>query len=326
MRVLVAFGGNAMTAPDGSATTADQIAAVTEAMELVADLVAKGYDVALTHGNGPQVGNLLVKNELAAGVVPPVPLDWCVAQTQATIGFIVVDALEHALARRDIRRGVAALVTRTRVDADDPGLSKPTKPIGRYLPAGEARTMIEHGQTWEDRGERGWRRVVASPDPVEVLDAAAVRALVDAGHVVVCAGGGGVPVVREPDGSLRGIEAVIDKDLTAALLARHLRADLLVIATDVDGAVAGYGTPDERLLRHVTPAELRGLAAAGHFARGSMGPKVEAVCRFVEGGGDRAVIASLHRIAEAVTGDTGTVVAAADRTAAGARSEGARDA
>jgi carbamate kinase len=219
VRVLIALGGNAMTGPDGSATPEAQDTAITAAMEHVADLVAAGVDVVLTHGNGPQVGNLLVKNELAAHVVPPVPLDWCGASTQATVGFLVLDALDAALAARGVERRVAALVTRTLVDADDPGFSTPTKPVGRYLPKDQAQRLVDHGETWQDRGDKGWRRVVASPEPVEVLDAPAVSALIAAGFVVLAAGGGGVPVVRHPDGTLHGVEAVLDKDLTAALLA-----------------------------------------------------------------------------------------------------------
>lgn len=314
MRVLIALGGNAMTAADGRARPGDQIAAVTVAMEPVADLVAAGYDVVLTHGNGPQVGNLLVKNEVSAAVVPPVPLDWCGAQTQGTIGFIVIDALERALAARGVRRRVAAVVTRTLVDATDPGFARPTKPIGRYLPRDEAAVLIDHGETWEDRGERGWRRVVASPEPLEVLDAPAAVALLAAGFVVVANGGGGIPVVREPDGTVRGVEAVIDKDLGAALLGGALGAEALVIATDVDGAVLGFGTPDERPVGTVDVATLRGYAAQGHFASGSMGPKVEAACRFVERGGRRAVITSLGRIADAVRDHAGTTVLPADIT------------
>ncbi|TDD64832.1 carbamate kinase [Jiangella aurantiaca] len=317
MRVLIALGGNAMTSEDGRARPRDQVAAVTAAMEPVADLVAAGYDVVLTHGNGPQVGNLLVKNQLAASVVPPVPLDWCGAQTQGTIGFIVVNALERALAARGVRRRVAAVVTRTLVDAADPGFARPTKPIGRYLPREEAAPLIDHGETWEDRGPRGWRRVVASPEPLEVLDAPAAAALLAAGFVVVANGGGGVPVVRAPDGSIRGVEAVIDKDLGAALLGRALGAEALIIATDVDGAVLGFGTPHERAVGTVDVATLRGYAAEGHFASGSMGPKVEAACRFVEQGGRRAVITTLTRIAEAVRADmdgAGTTVLPADIT------------
>lgn len=297
-----------MTAPDGRARPEDQIAAVERAVEPVAELVAEGEDVVLTHGNGPQVGNLLVKNELAAAVVPPVTLDWCGAQTQGTIGFMLVNALEHALAVRSIDRRVAAVVTRTRVDAHDRAFDHPTKPIGRYLPAAEAQAMIEHGQNWEDRGVRGWRRVVASPEPLEILDAPAVSALIAAGFVVVAAGGGGVPVVREADGTISGVEAVIDKDLAAAVLGHTVGADILVIATDVDHVMLGYGTDDAKAVERADVRTMRGFAAEGHFAAGSMGPKVEAACRFVEQGGHRAVITSLDRIAAAVRGEAGTEI------------------
>ncbi len=308
MKVLLALGGNAMTNTDGRARPEDQIAAAHVAMEAVANLLEHDVDVVITHGNGPQVGNLLVKNELAAAVVPPVPLDWCGAQTQATLGFVLMNALDAALAGRGVDRRTAAVVTRARVDADDPGFTRPTKPIGRFLPAEEAKLLVEHGETWEDRGEKGWRRVVASPEPLEVVDAPAVQALVEAGFVVVANGGGGIPVVRDAEGTLHGVEAVIDKDLGAALLARDVAADVLVIATDVPNAVLHYGTPEARPLGEVTVSELRGYAADGHFASGSMGPKVDAACRFVEQGGSRAVITSLDHIVEAITADGGTVV------------------
>ncbi|HEX9064397.1 MAG TPA: carbamate kinase [Streptosporangiaceae bacterium] len=308
MRVLIALGGNAMTSPDGSARPDDQRSAVAAAMTEVAGIVAAGTQVVLTHGNGPQVGNLLVKNELAAHVVPPVPLDWCGAQTQGTIGVLILNALESSLAALGVTAGrPAVLVSRTLVRPDDPHFAEPSKPIGRYLGKDEAAGMIAHGQHWRDQGAKGWRRIVASPEPVECLDAAAARVLLDAGYTVVCAGGGGVPVVREAGGTLRGVEAVIDKDLTAALLARQLGADLLLIATDVDGVMTGWGGPAQRELREVSVAELRELAARGEFGSGSMGPKVEAACRFAAGGG-RAVIAHLNAITDALAGRAGTVV------------------
>jgi carbamate kinase len=308
MRVLLALGGNAMTNADGRARPEDQIAAAQVAMAAVADLLAGDVEVVVTHGNGPQVGNLLVKNEIAAAVVPPVPLDWCGAQTQATLGFVLMDALDHELATRGVDRRSAALVTRTLVDADDDGFTTPTKPIGRHLPAAEAEVLIQHGETWEDRGEKGWRRVVASPEPLEILDAPAVLALIRAGFVVIANGGGGIPVVRRADGSLSGVEAVIDKDLGAALLARTVEADVLVIATDVPHAILRYGQPDAEPIGQVRVERMRSLAAEGHFASGSMGPKVDAVCRFVEATGGRGVITSLDQIIEAVGGDAGTVV------------------
>ena len=308
MRVLLALGGNAMTNVDGRARPEDQIAAAEVAMTAVADLLAQDLDVVLTHGNGPQVGNLLVKNEVAAAVVPPVPLDWCGAQTQATLGFVLMNALDAALAERHLDRRTATVVTRTLVASNDDGFTRPSKPIGRFLPADEAALLVEHGETWEDRGEKGWRRVVASPEPLQVLDAPAVQALVDAGFVVIANGGGGIPVVREIDGTLHGVEAVIDKDLGAALLARTLGVDVLVIATDVPQAVLRFGTPDAEPLGTVTVQQLRAYAAEGHFASGSMGPKVDAACRFVEQGGTRSVITSLDQITDAVAGRAGTVV------------------
>ena len=282
MRVLLALGGNAMTGHDGQARPEDQVAAARVAMASVADLVAGDIDVVVTHGNGPQVGNLLVKNEVAA----------CVAQTQATLGFVLMNALDDALRELGVTRPSATVVTRVRVDDDDPGFSCPSKPIGRYLPADQAAVLVEHGETWEDGGARGWRRVVASPEPREILDAAAVHTLVAAGFVVVANGGGGTPVVREATG-LRGVEAVVDKDLGAALLARTVAADVLVIATDVPNAVLRFGAPDSEPLGRVGVRRMRA----------------------VEHGGTRAVISTLDRILDAVAGETGTVVVPDTRSA-----------
>ena len=306
--MLVALGGNAMTGPDGSATPQAQRAAIAVASQHLADLVAAGHEVVVTHGNGPQVGNLLVKNELAAHVVPPVPLDWCGAQTQGTIGFTLLDTLEASLSARGVERRVAALVTRTLVAADDPGFNHPTKPIGRFLPREQAQALIDHGERWEDRGDKGWRRVVASPEPIEVLETAPLLTLLDAGYVVVAAGGGGIPVVRDGSGAVSGVEAVIDKDLTAALLARAVGADVLVIATDVPHAVAGWGTPEAHDIGRVTLAEMEAYAAAGHFASGSMGPKIEAAMRFVRAGGRRSIVTALDQLAAAIDGHIGTVI------------------
>ncbi|MBA3418583.1 MAG: carbamate kinase [Geodermatophilaceae bacterium] len=304
-RILIALGGNAMIGPGGDASVAAQQAAVTRAVAGVAGLVRAGHEVVLTHGNGPQVGNLLTKNELSAHEVPPVPLDWCVAQTQATIGFTIQNALEDALRQVGCDRRTATVVTRTVVDADDPGFGSPSKPIGRHLPRAEAERFIEMGQTWQDRGAKGWRRVVASPEPRRVVDAAAVSDLLHAGYVVVAAGGGGIPVVADGDG-WRGVEAVIDKDLTAAILGRELEADVLVIATDVDHVMVRFGDPDQEAITRTTPERLRELAA--EFSAGSMGPKAEAAARFVDAGGIRAVISSLDHIVDAAAGAFGTVV------------------
>jgi len=304
----VALGGNAMTGPDGSASPGAQIDAITAAMGPVADLIAAGHEVVLTHGNGPQVGNLLVKNELAAAVVPPVSLDWCGAQTQATIGFTMLNALERSLAAVGASRPVAAIVTRTRVDENDPGFSRPTKPVGRFLPYEQAKPLIEHGQLWENRGEKGWRRMVASPEPVEVLETGTLMTLLDAGYVVVAAGGGGIPVVRRADGSLAGVEAVVDKDLASALLAANLGAEVLLVLTGVEHVAVDFGRPTQRDLHELRAAELAGHAAAGQFAPGSMLPKVQAVLRFLGQGGRRAVITTPELSEKALAGEIGTQV------------------
>jgi carbamate kinase len=314
-RVLVALGGNAI-AGEGGSDPASQQRAVEDAAEQLADLVAEGHELVITHGNGPQVGNLLVKNDLARDVVPPVPLDWCVAQTQATLGFLIVTALEASLAARGIERTVATVVTRVLVDADDPGWSRPTKPIGRYLAEADAGERIAAGETWEQRGERGWRRMVPSPRPLEILDRRIIHQLVESGTIVVAAGGGGIPMVRD-DGRLRGVEAVLDKDLSGALLARTVGADCFVVATDVEAAAIRFGTPEQEWLERITPARLRALLDDGHFASGSMGPKVEAALEFVERGGDRAVITSLERVREGLQGAAGTRIEQ-ERATAGA--------
>ena len=300
-RVVVALGGNAIAGERG-ADPASQQAAVEGACAQIAELVQHGHEVVITHGNGPQVGNLLLKNDLARHVVPPVPLDWCVAQTQATLGFLIVTALEARLPGRF----VATVVTRVLVDAEDPGWRTPTKPIGRYVSSEDAAERIAAGEAWEDRGEKGWRRMVPSPQPLEILDRAAIVALIEDGAIVVACGGGGIPMVRE-DGVLRGVEAVLDKDLTAALLARTVAADVLLIATDVEAAAIGYGTERQEWLGEIEPDRLQALLDAGEFAGGSMGPKVQAALQFARDGG-RSVITSLERLREGVEGSVGTRV------------------
>ena len=318
-RIVVALGGNAMTGPDGRVTPESQRAAVELSMDGIAGLLAAGHQVIVTHGNGPQVGSLVVQNELARQVVPPVPLDWCVAETQATLGMLIVTALERALAVRGVERQVAALISRVLVDADDPAWENPTKPIGAPVDEREASEGIAKGQTYRRDGARGWRRVVPSPEPRELLDGPVVRSLVEQGIVVVAGGGGGIPMVRD-GGTLHGVEAVLDKDLTGVLLARAVGADCLVIATDVEHVSTAFGTPAERPVGRVTPAALRALADAGHFGSGSMAPKVEAAIRFVTAASTRpaipvatayparAVITSLRRLGEAVDGGVGTIV------------------
>ena len=309
-RVVVALGGNAIAPAGRAGTAAEQTDNIARTMQALAGVLAEQpTDLVLTHGNGPQVGNLLIKNELARDVVPAVPLDWCVAQTQATTGFTIVDALEAALVAHAAQRPVVTLVSRVLVDPADPAFTEPTKPIGPWIDdAEEVERRRREGVRFVDGGDGRWRRLVPSPRPLASLELEVVRRLVDDGAVVVANGGGGVPVVRGEDGALRGVEAVIDKDLAGALLAEELGADVFAILTDVTGVAVGYGTPDERWLAEVGVSELAEHAAAGEFAAGSMGPKVEAARRFVERTGGRGVIASLDAAADALAGRAGTQV------------------
>ncbi len=311
-RVVLALGGNAIAPADRPATAEEQTTNITRAMERVADLVAEGLEVVLTHGNGPQVGNLLVKNEMARDVVPPVPLDWCVAQTQATIGYVTVTALARALRARGTHRPVVPVISRVLVAKDDPAWADPSKPIGMWV-ADEAearRKASVTGQHWAHFGKRGWRRVVPSPEPLASLEGETVRLLLAAGAVVVANGGGGIPMVRDDRGMLHGVEAVIDKDLSGALLAREVGATRFVILTDVPGVAVGYGGPSPDWLGSVDAAKLRTLLTSGEFGAGSMGPKVEAVLRFVESTKRPAAIAALDDLLPAVHGEAGTQVLA----------------
>lgn len=309
-RTVIALGGNAIS-PAGTAGTAEeQTTNLHASMKQVAELVEAGLDeLVLTHGNGPQVGNVLIKNELAKDVVPPVPLDWCVAQTQATIGFTIANTLTHELTSRGCGMPVVPVVSRVLVDRDDSGFTTPTKPIGPYLTDADAVARREaEGEAFAEQGERGWRRVVASPQPRACVDRPAIELLLGDGAIVVANGGGGIPVVDDGDGPLRGIEAVIDKDLAGAQLATELSATVFLVLTDVRGVAIDFGTDHERWLDAITVSELRGLQDDGHFAVGSMGPKVEAVCRFVESTGGRAAIASLDEAVDAARGEVGTQV------------------
>jgi len=274
----------------------------------LADLVAEGHDLVVTHGNGPQVGNILVQNEESRHLVPAMPLDVCGAESQAQIGYPLAQALRNEFAARGIRRGVACLLTQTLVDAADPAFANPTKPIGPYY-SREEEIMVKRAKGWkivfDQRG--GWRRVVPSPRPLEIVEAGEVRRLVaDAeGQVVIAAGGGGIPVVRR-DGRLVGVEAVIDKDLASAVLAGALGWKHLVIATDVSQVALDFGAPSQRFVDKLTLAEAKKHLAAGQFPPGNMGPKIEAALQFLEEGGERVVIADLERLVPAVAGKAGT--------------------
>ncbi|WP_435068884.1 carbamate kinase [Haloplanus sp. C73] len=303
--VVVALGGNTLLDAGGSATAADQRKAVERTATHLTDALATDRLV-LTHGNGPQVGNLLVQ-QAAASETPQLPLDVLVAETQAQIGYLLQQALDN---ERATATEAMTLVTQVVVDADDPAFDDPTKPVGPYYTESTAAAKpFETARVAE--GERPYRRVVPSPDPVEVVEADEIASLVDRGKLVICGGGGGVPVVR--DDGLRGVEAVVDKDLTSASLATALGADTLVVLTDVDHAYVNFGESDQRALERVTAAALREHLDAGEFAAGSMQPKVRACARFVESGGERAIITTPERMEVALDGEAGTRVVGDDQ-------------
>ncbi|BCV22357.1 carbamate kinase [Moorella sp. Hama-1] len=309
--VVMAFGGNAITRPGEKGTFAEQKANVTATCRQLVDLARAGYRLVLTHGNGPQVGNMLLKNEMAKDVVPAMPLDVLVSNTQGSIGYAIQQALGYELASHGLRVPVAAVVTQVVVAADDPAFQNPTKPVGPFYSQEEAeKLMRERGYRMVEDSHRGWRRVVPSPKPLEIIEREAIKALTRAGIIVVAAGGGGIPVVRRDDGSLEGVEAVIDKDRAATILARQVEAEVLFLLTDVERVCLDYGLPTQREVARLTVSEARRYLAEGQFPPGSMGPKVEAAINFVEAGGEKAIIGSLARAAEAVAGRSGTEIVA----------------
>ena len=305
MRVVVALGGNALSPARGTGSVEEMREALTATAKALADLVAAGTSLVLTHGNGPQVGRLLLQQELAADEVPPMPMDVCGALSQGQIGYLVAQALDNALRRRRLEARVLTLVTQVVVDGRDPAFRRPSKPVGPSYERPVAQAIAQtSGHVFAIQRDGRWRRVVASPEPVRFVEQGPLVALVDSGNVVVAAGGGGVPVV-EHRGQLRGVEAVVDKDRSAALLAQAVGADLLLILTEVERVQTGFGTPSARVLDQLTVAQARALLTAGEFPEGSMGPKVEACVRFVETGG-RAAIGSLSQAAAVLAGTAGT--------------------
>ncbi|MHB9092634.1 MAG: carbamate kinase, partial [Chloroflexota bacterium] len=302
-------GGNAILRPGQRGTAEEQSANIRRSSRQIAEMVARGHEVVVTHGNGPQVGNILLQNLLARDAVPALPLDVCGAESQGELGYLFQQALGDELRRRGSKRAVVSLVTQTVVAADDPAFAHPSKPVGPFLDAEAAhRRMAEGGEAWMEDAGRGWRRVVPSPRPLETVEAEAIRALQAAGVVVIASGGGGVPVVRRADGSLRGVEAVIDKDLAAARLAGQLRMEVLLILTDVRGVAVDYHGPGQRFLEQVSVGELNALLGEGAFPAGSMGPKVAGAINFVRGGGRRAVICALDDALAGLDSRAGTQV------------------
>ncbi|HEY7469020.1 MAG TPA: carbamate kinase [Acidimicrobiia bacterium] len=307
-RVVVAIGGNSLITDPQHQTVEDQYLAAAETDHHIAGLVAEGWDVIITHGNGPQIGFILRRSDLAAHELHEVPLDVCGADTQGAIGYILQQNLNNDFRKMGIDKGVATVVTQVEVDAADPAFATPSKPIGSFLTEADAiRRRDEEGWDIAEDANRGWRRVVASPIPKRIVEIGAIRTLLDAGMVVIAAGGGGIPVVADGAGDLHGVAAVIDKDRASAMLATEVGADLLLISTSVEMVALDFGRPEQKWIPEMNLAEAKARLAEGtHFAKGSMAPKIEAVIDFLEAGGNEAIITNPENLERAMRGETGT--------------------
>ncbi len=305
--IVIAIGGNSLIKDAQHMSVPDQYAAVVETSRHITDLLERGYRVVITHGNGPQVGFILLRSEHSRGILHQVPLDSIVADTQGALGYQIQQALENEFRRRKLKKSVATIVTQTLVDRDDPAFARPSKPIGQFYTRAEAedRMRVEKWVMVEDAG-RGWRRVVASPKPERIIESEVVKHLVTNGYVVIAAGGGGIPVIADERGNLSGVAAVIDKDLASAVLAEAISADLLVISTAVEKVCLNFGQPNQRALDSITVADARRYIAEGHFHPGSMLPKIQACLQFIEHGGHEALITCPAALSAALNGRTGT--------------------
>ena len=308
-KLVIALGGNALQSKNSAPTAQAQLEVVKQTCAYIAEISARGYEMAVVHGNGPQVGRIALACETARDVVPPMPFDVCGAMSQGYIGYHIQQALKYALNRRNRDYPVVTLATQMVVDRNDPAFQHPTKPIGAFYSEAEAKAIAaEKGYEMREDAGRGWRRVVASPLPRRIVELSAVKLLWDHAIVVTC-GGGGIPVVENPDGTLEGVAAVIDKDFAAELLAEQMDADVLMILTEVEKVAIRYGKPDQENLDHLSLSDACRYVEEGHFAPGSMLPKIEAAMKFVRANpGKRAIITSLDRAIDALEGKTGTVV------------------
>ncbi len=306
---VVAFGGNALLRPEDSGTTAEQLDRARQAVRSLLPILARGYELIVVHGNGPQVGNVLLQSELAADRIPPQTLDFCVAQTEGSIGFLLELAFANELPRAGFRKEVVTFVTQVEVDAADPAFLAPSKPIGPFFSRERAAVLeATHGWTMVEDSARGWRKVVASPKPCSIRGLDVAATLINRGHIVIAAGGGGIPVVVTEEGEVRGVDAVIDKDYAASMLAASLPADLFIILTGVERVARDFGKPTEMPLPEMDVRMARRLIAEGQFPPGSMGPKIDAAIAFVEAGGKEVLIARAESLSEALEGKTGTVI------------------
>jgi carbamate kinase len=305
--LVIAIGGNSLITNAQHQSVPDQYAAVVKTVGHITDLLEQRHRIVITHGNGPQVGFILLRSEHSRGILHEVPLDSIVADTQGALGYQIQQALENEFRRRHLKKSVVTVVTQALVNRDDAAFASPAKPIGEFYTREQAeeRMRVEKWTMVEDAG-RGWRRVVASPVPVRIIESEVVRHLVKEGYVVIAAGGGGIPVVADKNGMLSGVAAVIDKDLASAVLAKEIGADMLVISTAIEKVCLNFGTPQQRALDSMTVAEARRYMAEGHFKPGSMLPKIEACVQFVTDSGREALITCPESLPAALDGQTGT--------------------
>lgn len=305
---VVAVGGNALVKDKSKTSIPDQYEAASETMSYIADMIAEGWNVVVTHGNGPQVGFILRRSELSADELHEVPLDYCGADTQGAIGYMFQKALRNEFKKRGMDKNAATVVSQCLVDRNDPAFANPTKPIGSFLDEETAKARMAEGKNFVEDAGRGWREVVASPQPQAIVEAPAINALIDGGVTVIAVGGGGIPVIENEAGDLEGTAAVIDKDFASGLLANFLGAELLLISTAVEKVALNFNTPEQRELDEMTVAEAEAYIEEGHFAPGSMLPKVQAIIKFLKEGGQKALITDPPNIKRALNGETGTWV------------------
>jgi carbamate kinase len=304
---VVAVGGNALIIDKQHEDVGSQMSAVEETCKHIADMIARGWNVVVTHGNGPQVGFILRRNELAYPEVHSTPLDVIGADTQGSIGYMITRALDNEFTKRGIQKLTAALVTQVLVDHNDPGFKNPTKGIGGFTTKDKAEIFVGQGWTVKEDAGRGWRRMIASPEPLKIVELDAIYSLVNAGFILVAVGGGGIPVIEDEDGTLKGVYAVIDKDRASSLLAAELKADLFLISTAVEKVALNFNQPNQVWLDKMTLSEAKKYAEEGHFLSGSMGPKVEAIIAFLEKNPQgQALITDPPHIVDALDGKTGT--------------------
>ena len=306
---VVALGGNAISRKGEDDTIANQFRHTRESLAAIIPLVKRGYNLAITHGNGPQVGNAILRVELARGKAPILPLGVCVADTEGGMGYMIAQSLQNRLMREHIDRAVSTILTQVIVDRNDPDLANPSKFIGQFYSEEDARRYAaERGWQVKRDGDRGWRRVVGSPTPKGIVEGPVIRAMVAGGAIVIAAGGGGIPVYIEPDGTYEGLDVVVDKDRASAVLGREIGAQTLIILTEVDRVAINFGKPDERFISRMSAREAGQYYAEKHFPPGSMGPKIEAALTFLEFGGEKVIITSIDRAAEALDGQAGTLI------------------